>query len=353
VTIAPADQNTVFVQMEPTERAGTVTATAWNANGPIESWTVALPSEIPVDTDAREIVDDQVHEVGRRLFATAFPGVIGDRLRQLLQKRLRLIVDVSSGDSASRLPWEAMTLDTSPEALDGRLQVIRYLRSERQDVSMASREAIRVLAVIAAPRDLAPTSLGEAQHGLERLLRPAQERGLLRYTVLTGEVTRERLHDEMRKQRPNVFHFFGHAESAKGSRDEGGLFLGTGKGDFVGAGSVARFFTDTKSTARLAVLLGAATGSGGEKGVQNSVAGKLVVEGVPVVIGTLRVVTTRAALLFSQRFYSSLLEGGDIEVAMSEARKALAREKWDWSAFALFSNVTSVTRLPLRSPSAA
>jgi CHAT domain-containing protein len=175
----------------------------------------------------------------------------------------------------------------------------------------------------------------------------------LRYTVLTGEVTRERLHDEMRKQRPNIFHFFGHAESASRPRDEGGILLGTGKGDFVGAGSVARFFTDTKSTARLAVLLGAATGSGGEKGVQNSVAGRLVVEGVPAVIGTLRVVTVRSALLFSQRFYSSLLEDGDVERAMGQARQALAREKWDWSAFALFSNTTSVSRLPFYSASAS
>jgi hypothetical protein len=99
----------------------------------------------------------------------------------------------------------------------------------------------------------------------------------------------------------------------------------------------------------LAVLLGSATASGGLKGVQNSVAGKMTMEGVPAVIGTLRNIHVRVALLFTQRFYSALLEDGDVERALGEARKALAREKWDWSAFALFSNTTSPSRLPLSS----
>jgi CHAT domain len=349
VDLRVPDADTVVLRMEPTSVTRLFKAAAWDSNGPIASWTADVEAGNAIGPEVREAGEADLQTAGRLLFRSVFRNAIGERIEAMLRKRLRLVIDVSEGaEAVSGLPWEALSPDTSPPALDGRLQVIRYLRSQTPSRILAGDDVMRMLAIIPSPKDLALIGEGEARSVLDLVLKPAVERRLLRYEMLTGEITREQLHDVMKEQRPNIFHFFGHSSVDRPS-DEGGVYLGAGRGEYVGAGSVARFFTNTGAGGRLAVLLGAETGSGREKGVQNSVAGRLVIAGVPAVIGTLRVITIQSALLFSQRFYSALLEDGDVERALTEARKALAREKWDWSAFALFSNAAAIPRLPFRS----
>jgi hypothetical protein len=342
------DADTVFLRLERTPVTRVFKATMWSSAGPIGSWTTELEQQAAIAHDVPEAGDLQ--EAGRLLFTSAFPSEIGARIGTMLQSRLRLVIDVSSGDDAiSRLPWEALAPHTATPGLEGRLHVIRYLQAKDDTSTGAGDDVIRMLAVIPSLKDLGVIGEGEARQVLEMALTAARDRGTLRYSVLTGEVTRAKLHDSMKEQRPHIFHFFGHAGVDLPS-EEGGIYLGSGHAEYVGAGSVARFFTNTGEAARLAVLLGAETGSGREKGVQNSVAGRLILAGVPAVIGTLRPVTVHSALLFSRRFYSALFEDGDVERALAEARKALAREKWDWAAYGLFSSETAVTRLPLRLP---
>ena len=194
----------MFLRMEPTDVTRVFNATAWDVNGPIDSWTAQLEEEALIRPDASQISDDQLQAVGRQLFESVFPGAIGEQMRRMLQKWMRLVVDVSSGaESVSRVPWETLISDTGPAVWEGRLHVIRYLRSEPKDVviRIPGTDVIRLLAVF--PEG---PSQGEATHVLERLLRPAADRGMLRYSLLGGTVTSEQLRDEMRKQRPNVFH---------------------------------------------------------------------------------------------------------------------------------------------------
>jgi len=353
---AVPDDETIFLRMEQTPDGITrsFTARAWDAGGGIGSWTfqldVQLDVQLPVEQETDKLREVELKRAGKKLFDSAFPGAVRRRLDAMLKRKLRLIVDLSSaGQDLSALPWEALCTGDAFPAVDGRLQVIRYMQPGKNAATPIVGFPIRMLAVIAVPRDAGPSSEGEALSLLDKVLGPATGIGVLRYSFLHGEIAPSQVSQAMLDNAPNIFHFFGYG-SVNAATREGGILLGSKRGEFVGAGQVQSLIG--MGNLGLAVLLGAETGSGRDVGVQNSVAGRLAISGIPAVIGTLRQIRVESALLFSQRFYSALLETGDVERALAEARKALARERWDWSAYALFSSVTRIDRLPFQPTSA-
>ena len=97
----------------------------------------------------------------------------------------------------------------------------------------------------------------------------------------------------------------------------------------------------------LAVLLGSETAGNAEVGLQNSVAGWLVMGGVSAVIGTLCPVQINSALVFSRSFYEALLRGDAVEDALKEARRRLEDQGHDWSAYVLCANAMHAESLAL------
>jgi CHAT domain-containing protein len=117
----------------------------------------------------------------------------------------------------------------------------------------------------------------------------------------------------------------------------GGLESDEGSAFLLQASTLATFLKD--NNVQLAVLNACDTATGVINDAITGVAGALVNSGLPAVIATLRPIADAAALLFTREFYRAFVEGCPLEVALTEARKILSAEKWDWTAYALFTSL--------------
>jgi hypothetical protein len=59
----------------------------------------------------------------------------------------------------------------------------------------------------------------------------------------------------------------------------------------------------------------------------------------------MRQIEDTTGLLFTREWYRAFAEGYPLEAAVAEARKRLSVERWDWSAFALFSSTRDLDDL--------
>ena len=95
----------------------------------------------------------------------------------------------------------------------------------------------------------------------------------------------------------------------------------------------------------LAILLGSETAGSTGIGLQNSLAGRLVIRGIPIVIGSVRQIPKTSALMFTRVFFPTLFRTGSVESALADVRSAVGQQGWDWAAYALFSSVSSIENL--------
>ena len=169
----------------------------------------------------------------------------------------------------------------------------------------------------------------------------------MRLTILSsGEATRMNLLQAVRSVQPHVFHFVGHGLYQE-DRREGALVLGEADGTWQPMSAQEVGVVLAGQGVQLAVLNACDTGDSGMNDAVTSVAGTLISQGVRASIATMRAVEDRAALMFTRNFYATLVEGEPMEGALSQARKALSLERWDWSLYALFASTSDLDRLAL------
>src|SRR5262249_36051226 len=97
----------------------------------------------------------------------------------------------------------------------------------------------------------------------------------------------------------------------------------------------------------VAVLNGCDTGTSSVNDGLSGVAGAIINAGVPAAIATMRAIPDEAALLFTRELYRAMLDSDTLEAAVVEARKALSLQRWNWSAYSLFSGRTDLNALRL------
>ena len=72
-----------------------------------------------------------------------------------------------------------------------------------------------------------------------------------------------------------------------------------------------------------------------------------MIRGIPVVIGSVRLITKASALMFTRAFFPALFDSGNVESALAQVRREVGQQGWDWSAYALFSSVSRIEKLRL------
>ena len=150
------------------------------------------------------------------------------------------------------------------------------------------------------------------------------------------DATSKGLHRKLLSFQPHIFHFIGHAES-------NGLHLftaeetnGSSSLELVDNEKINVLLKDTNIS--IAILNGCATASEKSREEIGSVAGILVNNGIPVVIGTTTLISDRQAAEFSKEFYRTLSEGFSLEDAVTEARKSIRLDdevSWENIPFSL------------------
>lgn len=247
-----------------------------------------------------------------------------DRLRGI---RIRLRFD---DPSVGSVPWELLywpTRDTyfaaSPQtALERYLEVPDLIRQPQV------RPPISVLVVCPAVQDL------DTETEVENLFRVMDGLDHVEAVLLDGEVTAARVRATLDTRDFQILHFIGH-----GGVDEQGPFL-------VLADSGPEATLDDQQLAhvlgaheplQLVVLNSCQGAEGSPEGLFVGMAQRLVSRGLPAVLAMQYSIYDKVAHRFSLTFYRTLLTGrarGDVEIATTAARTALATDFPDTVAFA-------------------
>lgn len=285
-----------------------------------------------------------------------FQRALGETLgRDDLGLRLRLRLNPPE---LAALPWEYLY---SPErrlflAASVETPVSRYLNLNKPVRRLAAPERVRMLVVIPQNTDLDTAAEYEM---LQTIAGKLHDR--LAVDFLPGLATTSAIRAALREKEYHVFHYAGHGAFKRAANtskivipeesflnavhaiaqkdpfrmtDEAFLYLDheTKFTEAISAERFAHFFAEHAST-RLAVLNAC---QGAARSAQQALAGlapQLVFHDVPAVIAMQDRIANDEAILFATEFYEELCYDGQIETAISHARKALWQEKPNSVAF--------------------
>lgn len=271
-----------------------------------------------------------VRTFGEKLFGAVFAGDLETCYRANLNHAdqqgngLRLRLRLSDAPALVGLPWEYLY---DPEArrfpvLSSKTPIVRYLDLPGWVRPLAVAPPLRLLAVIASPRDRDPLDTEREWNRLAEALTPLQQRGLLVIERLESP-TVPALQRQLRRNTYHMLHFVGHGGFSDEMQD-GMLIFEDESGDSYrsSAEEVGALLHD-HSSLRLVMLNACEGGRASVDDPLSGVAQSLVCQGVPAVIAMQFEVSDATAVTLSHEFYSAITDGLPVDAALGEARKAI------------------------------
>lgn len=249
-----------------------------------------------------------------------------DSVRDLYRKAVDRAKEANEGlRIALKLPSDLMNVPWELLCDQGRFlshsvhtPVVRSL-----DLGMASSPheltgRLTVLVVTSQPDDQQELNAKGERESLERILRPLEDRGLVRVRWLE-RATLEALARE--SHGANVIHYIGHGEFDDG---RGSLLFEEPNGSSrrVLGNRLASLLQDERSL-RLVVLNSCEGARTSERDPFSGVATSLLNVDIPAVIAMQFAIADSAALEFSKSIYEALAESLPIDAALARARRAL------------------------------
>ena len=259
--------------------------------------------------------------LGDKRLSSAWAQACGQSPR----RRIRLRVDPTAAELHT-LPWELLQEGRVMLSAHTDTPFSRYLPIALPWGGQVTERPIRVLVAISNPDDLeAKYSLPQGDVAMERQALGNALSGTsdLQADFLDPPVTLERLEEKLRKGY-HILHFLGHgAFSAK--RNQAALYMQDAEGqarrvlDEELVGMLARQGVQP----RLVFLAACQSATRSSADAFLGLGPKLVSVGVPAVVAMQDFVTVETTRKFSAAFYRRLLEHGQVDQAMNEARSTL------------------------------
>jgi hypothetical protein len=272
----------------------------------------------------------QVQTFGGDLFDALFTGPVRelyDASRQeaaRARKGLRVRLRFEPAELAA-LPWEFAydKRDAEYVCLSRTTPLVRYIELAQPQEPLAVALPLRVLVMIAGPSDLGTLDAERERARIEEALGPLVQAGRVELQWLEGQTGRDLQH-AMLGGPWHVFHFVGHGGFDR-QRGEGTIAVCDehGAARQLGATDLGRLLGDHESL-RMAVLNACEGATADRADVFSSTAAVLVRRGTPAVIAMQYEITDQAAVELSRSFYAAVATGVPVDVALTEARKAVA-----------------------------
>jgi hypothetical protein len=280
--------------------------------------------------------------LGTQLWRALFTGEIRALFDQSLETAARrargLRVRLRFGEEVPPefldLSWELLYWEERQEflALSRRTPVVRSLVSSPpigRLSPMPVSEPLRILVVAA----LAPPGYGNLKVEEEGYrIKAVLDRMPNTEVVFQFEARFSDFRTILETNAFQIIHFAGHGGT------DGLIFENEEGGADVVSGATLMELLRGNASPRL-VFLNASESAG----APGRVAESLLKGGFPAVVGMQRQITDNAALFFSEHFYSSVAAGRPVDVAMTDARRALyheASEGTSWAVPVLLMNTT-------------
>jgi hypothetical protein len=289
-------------------------------------------------------------ELGQGLFDTVYDARLQSLLNRSLDeaerqaKGLRIRLRLSDTPELINLPWEYLYDPAFQRfyALSVDTPIVRFLDLPERVGSVLVEPPLKVLVMLSSPSDYPSLDVEAEWNRLRTALAPLEEGGLLQVERM-DQATLPRLQQKMRQNNYHIFHFIGHGTTDEDTQ-QGALLFETesGSGQLVDSRLLSTLLYDEK-TLRLVVLNACQGGQTWAKNPFGGVAQGLVQQGIPAVVAMQFPVTDQAAIAFSQGFYGALADFSPIDMAISEARKAMffAGNAVEWGTPVLYLRATN------------
>ena len=298
---------------------------------------------------------------GTRLFNAVFSNEAGTCLRRSLDQvasrststhkvglRIRLRFDPNASELAY-LPWEFLydTVARHFTVLSEERVLARYMELPQPTKQLQVKPPLRVLAVVSAPRDVAPLDVEKEWNNLQQALSGLQDRRRVTLERLE-EATIQALDNRLSKNDVHVLHFIGHGYP-------GGLIFENGEGNSQKVGDERLGVLLQSNTAlRLSFLNACDSAQSSWDDLFTGTAQTLVFQGIPAVLAMRFPITDRAAIELSQHFYEAIANGLPVDRALAQARRQiyLSGNDEEWGTPILFSRSddNSLLDVPADSP---
>jgi tetratricopeptide (TPR) repeat protein len=269
--------------------------------------------------------------LGATLYQCLFAGKIGILFNNILgetlvesERGVRLRLRIQPPELVV-LPWELLYSPERHVFLSTWLEtpISHYLDLLEPVRNVACPGTLNMLVVIPQNSGLDTAAERAMLETLERKLG-----GKISVDFLPGLATSAAIRAALREKPYNIFHYAGH-----GGFDNDNAFIyidheeNEGTQIAMAAGEFGRFFSDHPSM-RLAILNACQGAARSSHQALIGAAPQLLLAGVPAVVAMRHVVDNDDAILFATEFYETLCQNrGQVEIAMTAARKAMLQER--------------------------
>jgi hypothetical protein len=263
----------------------------------------------------------ELSKFGKELFRVAIQKDL-ERLYNRLSSKSVSVHIVSDCPEVRTLAWEYIQ---EPDQIPGPskkrciVRIVPTIGIVAPKPEKLSKK-IRVLFVSADPMDQGPVSWEAVSRSIERAFTSRVPESF-QVDAIEG-IDRDQLLDGVHRTEPDIFHFSGHGVVRDG---KGYLVLvnpRTKKSDYLKAEDLAVVLADRGI--RLALLSACQSAAGSFENSFSSVADSLVRGGIPAVVGNQFSIPDSSIAVFVGALYRELLRSGNIDLAVSEGRIALA-----------------------------
>jgi Tol biopolymer transport system component len=306
-------------------------------------------------------------DFGNRLFDAVFKGEVRDvfvSARNEAESKdygLRLRLKLVGVPELADLPWEYLYDSPDFLALSTATPLVRYIDLPSPPRPLLVGLPLRILVTVSSPNGLPELDIAEEQSKIRNALA-----GLIKDRHLelefSQDATLQTLQRTLRQAssqgRPfHAWHFIGHGifdptdQTGKlAICDAGGLLSPT---DGFQLGTLFKDYPEMRL-----VLLNACEGARNSRHDPFAgVATALVERGIPAVIGMQFEISDEAAIVFSEGFYTALVDGLPVDAALTEARRSVFfMPNWlEWATPVLFMRspdgiLFKIQRRPSRQP---
>lgn len=288
----------------------------------------------------------EVTELGDGLFRALFREDVRDLYRTALAhadgagRGLRIKLSLTDVPELMGLPWEFLYEEPGFLAISRFTPVVRYVDISRTRRPREVEPPLRILGVVSSPIDAAPLDVDNERANLETALGELVSIRAVQIDWL-DRATLPALLETLRDNAYHVLHYIGHGAYKPEVQD--GVLIFEDQSERAHEVSSRRLgaILHDHDTLRLAVLNSCEGARSSEDDPFSGVATTLLQQGIPAVIAMQFEITDRAAIVLANQLYSSLAKGLPIDIALTEARKAIWADDNDveWGTPVLFMRV--------------
>lgn len=287
---------------------------------------------------------------GHQLFHAVFTGELLGQLRTSMDRchehgrGLRIRLRLKGVPALAELPWEFL-YDLEQDhflATSTLTPMVRYLDLPQTVPTLRVRPPLRVLVVLAGPRNLPNLDAEGEWERLKTSLAPLEANGAIQLERLPT-ATLDCLRRRARGEPFHILHFIGHGGFDQTAGD-GVLHFEDPKGmsDPIPGQLLGNILRD-HDCLRLAVLNACEGARQSNQDPFSGVAQSLCQQRLPAVVAMQFEISDDAAKTFAEEFYGAIADGLPVDAAVSESRKALFSGRFgqEWATPVLYMRSSS------------